>query len=615
MSTESPVQKDERNPSAEQDAFRPMPDKTETRTDAPAEQPLQSAQPEETFRQDSTDTPPASSPAEGSSSNLSGGENTASEPGETAASEPTEGIASRCFGGLATFGPVTLFVLWLVQSLPTFLGRELHALHDLTSALTGMAAGLPSPDLYPVYHWFLGGLGHIPGAAAFSLAQWIPGAHPTAGLEQITGYPVALLPIASALSTLFLIILTWGLSRATGNDRRTSFAAGLVMLVGLNFMGMPRISGGDMLFASILTLSGICLYRGWIKDSAPFWLFSGFVLISLSTLAGGLLGLAFPLFTSLIFLLWRGTFRRAGARDGALAFGLMLVLLLTWCALLAFSDGGRGLLKVLIEDEYVSPIREAWAIRGHDAWISPALLAIIWLPWTLLLLFLPWKRLGSFIKAFIGNRTLRPGQGWLWCSVLVPLGILGLLGANMTVLLLPVFPPLAVLTAQALRALPKSNSRGFFMLIALLCILLGLLFGLAGIYPSIFGKTPIQLAIVQAAALPLVPFLIQTIGLVLAGLLLWKATNRSFAEGALLVLTLLTLLYTTPLAYQLHKASAAPTKQTTEQAPPAAKPAAPAVVESPAAQGSPEQQVAPAPAKEEAKTPAPETTQQPASAN
>ena len=344
------------------------------------------------------------------------------------------------------------------------MGRELHALHNLGVGLFGVAAsGLPSPELYPAYHWFLSALSLIPGIDSLSLAAYIPGVQPTAGLEQISGYPVQLLPIASALSALFLILLTWALARTTGNDRRTAFASGLVLLTGFACMGLPWISGSDMLFTAILTLAGICLYRGWIKTFAPLWLFAGFALVALSALAGGLLGLVLPLLVSLVFLLWRGTFRRAGARDGALAFGLLLVLLLAWATFIAFGDGGRELLKTLLENEYLAPPSlEAWKLQGQDSWIIVALLAVLWLPWTLLLLFLPWGRIGAFFKGIVVNRKQRPGQGWLWCSAIVTLVVLALLGANMPVLLMPLLPPLAVLTAQGVLNLSARGSRGFF---------------------------------------------------------------------------------------------------------------------------------------------------------
>ena len=609
MTTDTPVQKDELNapvqPAPEQPAVGepdrepvPVAEAPSTETPAPAEEP-QPAEPAAV--PNAGDVPPAKDlpPAEDlpSARNLSGpvaAPAPAQEPPtppKPSKPEATSCAASRCFNGLAAVGPLALILFWLLQSLPTFMGRELHALHDLGIGLVGgVAASLPAPDVYPVYHWFLTTLACIPGLDDLSLAAFLPGVQPTAGLEQLTGYPVLLLPLASALATLFLVLLTWGLARATGNDRRTAFAAGLVLLTSLSFMGLPRLSGGDMLFASILTLGSLCLYRGWLKASAPLWLFAGFALIALSTLAGGLLGLALPLLTSLIFLIWRGTFRRAGARDGALAFGLMLVLLLVWATTIAFTDGGRDLLQALIENEYAAPLREAWALQGRDSWIIVALLALLWLPWTLLLPFLPWGRLGACVRAIATNRTQRPGQGWLWCSVIVTLAVLALLGANMPVLLIPLLPPLAILTAQGLLSLSPGASRGFFLLLGLLFLLLGLLFAVANLYP-VFGTAPELLSAVQPS-LPPVAALVQVCGLLLLGIILWKVVNRAFAGGCLLIMTVLMLLYTAPLAY--YTTATAPPAPATEQAPTAEVPAPEARPETPAAVQPAEQASEPA---------------------
>lgn len=640
MSTDTPVQKDEPNVPAEQQSAPVQPVSEEpaapvTET-AATDMPMQP----QTAPETETATPPPAEPAPAEAAPVRQ-EKAAPAPEAAKPSMPpapeaqpqTSSFASRCFNGLASVGPLILILFWLIQSLPTLMGRELHALHDLGAGLFGVAAsGLPSPELYPVYHWFLSALSLIPGLDGLSLAAYIPGVQPTAGLEQISGYPVLLLPIASALSALFLILLTWALARATGNDRRTAFASGLVLLTGFACMGLPRISGSDMLSTAILTLAGICLYRGWIKVSAPLWLVAGFALIALSTLSGGLLGLALPLLISLVFLIWRGTFRRAGARDGALAFGLLLVLLLAWGTFIAFSDGGRELLKALIENEYLSPILEAWKLQGQDSWIIVALLAILWLPWTLLLLFLPWGRIGAFFKGIVVNRKQRPGQGWLWCSAIVTLAVLALLGANMPVLLMPLLPPLAVLTAQGVLSLSPRGSRGFFLLLAVLLIALGLLFAVANIYPLFLGELPAPLSALQPTPLALVAALVQTCGLLLLGIILWRALNRSFAGGALLVLTFLVLIYTAPMTYYTTAAAPvlvvtpavpapaqeAPAAETAPSESPAqpSEPAAPAADEAAPAPAAPaesptatEPQATPLPAPEE---PAPATETAPA---
>lgn len=648
MSTDTPVQKDEPNVSAEQQPAPVQPASaeqaapmTETAATDMDVQPSSSPETEAVAPPPAEPDPAAlSSVQEESAASAPNAAKVSEQPAPKAQAQ-TASFASRCFNGFASVGPLILILFWLIQSMPTLMGRELHALHSLGVGLFGVAAsGLPAPELYPVYHWFLSALSLIPGLDSLSLAAYIPGVQPTAGLEQISGYPVQLLPIASALSALFLILLTWALARATGSDRRTAFASGLVLLTGFACMGLPRISGSDMLFTAVLTLSGICLYRGWIKAFAPLWLFAGFALVALSTLSGGLLGLVLPLLVSLVFLIWRGTFRRAGARDGALAFGLLLVLLLSWGTLIAFGDGGRELLKSLLENEYLAPILEAWKLQGQDSWIIVALLAVLWLPWTLLLLFLPWGRIGVFFKGIVVNRKQRPGQGWLWCSVIVTLAVLALLSANMPVLLMPLLPPLAVLTAQGVLNLSARGSRGFFLLLALLLIALGLLFAAANIYPLFLGELPAPLSALQPTPLALTAALVQACGLILLGIILWKGLNRSFAGGALLVLTFLVLVYTAPMAYYATAAASvdmtAPVEPFPAQEPPAmedtpsetpvqpSEPAAPATdgqaapapstpVEAPAA-AEPQATSLPAPEEPAAATEAAPTAQ-PAPAN
>ena len=171
------------------------------------------------------------------------------------------------------------------------------------------------------------------------------------------------------------------------------------------------------------------------------------------------------------------------------------------------------------------------------------------------------------------NRKQRPGQGWLWCSVIVTLAVLALLGANMPVLLMPLLPPLAVLTAQGVLNLSARGSRGFFLLLALLLIALGLLFAAANIYPLFLGELPAPLSALQPAPLALTAALVQACGLILLGIILWKGLNRSFAGGALLVLTFLVLVYTAPMAYYATAAASvditAPVEPFPAQEPPA----------------------------------------------
>lgn len=499
-------------------------------------------------------------------------ENSSPQEADSTPKEKGTGLASRCFSCFSFAGPLVLLLLWVIQAIPNLLGREPRTLHELTAGLqtcylgadpwlTEQLASHPISDMTPVYNWFLKGLSLIPGLD--SLLASIPGIIP-AGVSSISPYP-ELLPLGTALASLFLVLLTWCLARATGSNRKVAFAAGLVLLTGLAWMGLPSLAGDELLGAALMTLTSICLYRGWKKDFAPLWLLCGFALVAVSTLTAGLPGLAFPLLTSLFFLTWRGTFRRGGARDGAIAFGVMLILLCAWGTLVAFSDGGRELLKNEIEVQFIAPILYGWELQGRDSWIVFATLALIWLPWTLLIFFLPWERIGSFLRRIGSNRRECPGQGWLWCSLLVGLIVYALLGAVSPLLLPPLLPPLAILTAQGLLGIGERRSRIFFLILALVFALLGLLHAVISLYP-LAGTLPPVLAAIQSSPLPLAMAAIPVVCFLLFALLLWKAVDRSHSDGALLVFTLLALILSVPLAC-LSELPAAPLPQQTLEVP------------------------------------------------
>lgn len=460
------------------------------------------------------------------------------------------GFAARCFDVCAMFGPVILVFLWIVQSLPGFAGRSSQTLFDLAFRMQGeltthgmetakQVSDVSSFLYHPVWYWIQTWLQQLPESVT-SLPARIPGFPPNSVLDPLS--------LATAGTTLCLILLTWGFAKAIGKEKQDAFGAGLVLLSSLTWIGLPTPGGRELLLASILTLSLLCLYRGWIKAFAPLWLIVGFALIAPATVEGGLLGLLLPLICSLFFLLWRGSFRRAGAYDGALAFGIMLILLCLWGTCIAFGEG-RDALYMLLDVRFRIPFIESVHTLGQNGWVLFPVLALLWLPWTLVVLFVPWQRLGAFFTGFIRNRKEHPGQGWLWCWLFVGLALLYGLETNTPELLIPLLPPLAVLTAQGILSLSPRSSSMFMALISLLLFLIGLLFALIALWPMVLGELPPILTDIQIMPLSLNGILVRTGIPFLFAFLLWKGTNRFSPKGSLLVFCLLTLLLALPRAW------------------------------------------------------------------
>lgn len=482
------------------------------------------------------------------------------------------GFAARCFDACSLFGPVILGLLWILQSLPTLMDRPLQTLFGLASKVQGELAikngeiiqqmpDVSSSLFHPIWNWIQTWLQRFPESVT-TLLNRIPGFPPDSTLHPIS--------LVTACSTLCLLLLTWGFAKAIGKEKQAAFAAGLILLSSLTWMGLPVSAGKELLLACVLTLSLLCLYRGWVKTFAPLWLITGFALIAPAAVEGGLLGLLLPLVCSVLFLLWRGNFRRAGAYDGALAFGIMLILLCLWGTYIAFGEG-RDALYTLLNIRFRIPLMESMHMLDQNRWTFFPALALLWLPWTLVVFFVPWQRLGAFFTGFIKNRKEHPGQGWLWCWILAGFALLYGFESNTPERLIPLLPPLAILTAQGILSLSPRSSNAFMAFLSFLLFLIGLLFAVLSLWPTVLGELPPVLAGIPILPLSLGGMLVQTGIPFLFAFLLWKGTNRFSPKGSLLVFCLLTLLLALPRAWYV---SAAETS-TPIQSVPAARVASP----------------------------------------
>lgn len=483
------------------------------------------------------------------------------------------GCASRCFDGLSWFGIVALasflglqVLLGLEYRSGFWLpGEEIHAtvletLRQSGEWLIFQIQGAPYVSLPPGYTWFLWGLGEI-----LPLPQ-----------------PLLLL-VGSAISALIMLTAVWGLALATGQGRRTAFASGCVLLTTLAVPALAHYATPDFLFAGLVALSALCLYRGWVAERAYLLLTLGFVLAALATFVKGPMGLALPLLASVLFPFWRCSFRRAGHRDGAIGFGLMLVLVLGWLSWLAIQNGGKPYLTALLDHHLLAPLR-ALQDGTLPSGIALCRLSTLILPWFLLVLFLPWERLYRVPVHLWKNRKADPGTGWLWCLALagVVLFVFSPTAAPSDGLVL--LPALVILIGRAVLHLGPTRSALFFGLIGLLWLVAGL--GLCLLAFTVLFDAILPTFLTTWIPEPWLPILPALEGLpyvaglaLLCAFLLLKATRRDQPAGSLLVLLFLVTALVQPISYFAPSLVEAGLAQPVSSAPadvpaPAAEPAA-----------------------------------------
>ena len=402
---------------------------------------------------------------------------------------PSSGPAEKLFNALSYAGlPVLLILAAAMTFLEVWQVRDLWFSDEVRLADAFMNLGngdwlmltmngLPYPDKPPLYFWFMKALTMIPGVAM----------------------PMVMF-LAVAVSHLLFIGSIWLLARGTGHDRREAFAAGLVALGCAFISGAACYPRMDLLFAAVVALGMTCLYRGWIKSFAPFWLAAGFLLMGAATLIKSPLGIAFAVVTSVLFLFWRGTPGRLNSRDGLPGFTLMLLMILAWAAVL-YLGGHQEYLRNMVMQQLAGRVLEG-GNHGQLWWYYLVALPVIWLPWILVVLFVNWFAALRGIPSAWKNRREKGGSSWLWIWLVTGVAMLSAVQAKMAVYALPLLAPLAVLTGRSIMRLTPGRSRFFFSLSSALFAVAGLALVLIEVFPVVRPYVGDYLPAVPAVAEP-----------------------------------------------------------------------------------------------------------------
>ena len=374
------------------------------------------------------------------------------------------------------------------------------------------------PDKPPVFFWLLWSL------------QRATGLH---------GEPLFFL--GAAVSGFFYLTAGLWLSSLLKLGREQTLATGLVLLTTFYFVGLTHYVRMDLLFGALILASEVCLFRVWQKDWAPWWSAAGFLLAALATLTKGPLGLALPLAGSVVYLWWMRNLRRFWRLDIWRGAVLALLVLLAWAGA-AFYLEGKPYLENIFYDQIYKRALDTW---HHEQPFYHYLLTLpaAFLPWTLLVLVLPLQRLFTreFWRELRYTRILREddteGLVYCWSLVLSGFVLLSAISIKIVVYLLPLFAPLAVITARTLLRLDERRGKRLF---AIMAVILGVL-GAALPFVNYFHPWPV---VIQSA----VPC---GVALVLLAAVFWQVTPRGNVKASLVFLALALTLWLQPVGLLL----------------------------------------------------------------
>lgn len=335
-----------------------------------------------------------------------------------------------CLAGRWT-GPA---LLALVCFLAFFLGLGDSHLFDPDEGRSAEVAR----EMLVSHHWLVPTLGFEQFHDKPAFYYWL-----IAGSIELLGANDWAVRAPGAVAATLTVIATsvWG-ARYLG--KTTGLLAGVVLATTLGFIGMGRIVLTDATFAWWVVAA--LLYAGawWIEGAKarwPVWPF--YLALALATLTKGPVAPVLALLVLVPFAWWTGrpaSLRALRPLQGAL---ILLAVAGTWYA--AASVAAPAYVWNFLWNHNVR--RYAEGHGGHSAGVFTFLylLPAVYLPWSL---YFP-TSLAALVRAARRGRLPRPLLFCaLWAGAVV--GFFSLGGSKLPTYVLPAFPPLALLVANAL---------------------------------------------------------------------------------------------------------------------------------------------------------------------
>lgn len=305
------------------------------------------------------------------------------------------------------------------------------------------------PDKPPLYFWVL---------AAIS---WISGS---------TGPSVFM--AGAAISAFAFLIATIRAASLFGLSRQVALLAGLLLVSNYYFILRAHFPRMDLLFATFILLSHVCFFRAVAAPRhALLWTTVAFFMAALATLTKGPVGFLLPLVGVAVFLMLERRSRWIFSRTmlvGSLAFIVPMGLYL----LGVYFISGEAFIRAILIDQTLQRALDTPRLQG-PVYYYLLKLPEIFLPWSLIILFVPWRRLLANRRK--NRRPAQPstksrGQRYLIISAATSLAVISIFDYKITFLLITLLPQVALLCANHLDRLEKSRRTALFASITLLYI-------------------------------------------------------------------------------------------------------------------------------------------------
>jgi 4-amino-4-deoxy-L-arabinose transferase-like glycosyltransferase len=260
--------------------------------------------------------------------------------------------------------------------------------------------------------------------------------------------------LPSALAALLTVLLAYEFGRRLFGAT-TALIGGAVLASATLFCAAAHFANPDALLNACTVLTLFCFWQGFHSGKRLWWVASG-AAAGLGVLAKGPVGVLLPSVISVLFLLWSRQWRLLlswPVLGASLACGLVFAPWYAWVG----ADTKGEFLRGFFLDHNVGRFRNTMEGHAGGLYYYPLVLLAGLAPWSSFLGLALWHAMGRRaredndlpLKAPEG-KGMAPAYRFLWCWVGVYLLFFSLSGTKLPNYVLPLYAPMALLTARFL---------------------------------------------------------------------------------------------------------------------------------------------------------------------
>ncbi len=282
-------------------------------------------------------------------------------------------------------------------------------------------------------------LNYVPYIEKPPLLYWL-----TALSMQLFGVNEFAARFVNATAAVIGVLAVYLFTLRTYHLRHAIVAAGILTTSAL-YAVMAQVLTTDMLLTAAVTVALFALFLHWREGGRWCWLAYG--AMGLGVLTKGPIGVALPLTTLALFLIferdWRGALRRFHVVAG---FALTASICAPW--FIAITLRQPDFLHFYLIGEHLQRFFEASYSHGEPFYYyAPVVLGGL-LPWTLVAIFLPWR-----------SGQSDPARRFCLIAVATTLVVFSAANAKLVPYILPAMPPIAIVLAGRVLALANNSRR------------------------------------------------------------------------------------------------------------------------------------------------------------